>query len=274
MSFRLSTVRYIAIVAMGAAVLAGAGAGQVRAAEIAALLASHKAVYDMELASSRPNSGIVGAGGTMTYTFTNGCDGWTVETRTDLTMLRSKDGALDTSWDFVSWEDKTGKIYRFRVRNMRNGEVIETYDGEARVADGGVGSAVFHAGEDEQVFDLPEGTMFPTAHTLELLTKAKGGMRFWAGPVFDGSSQQGAFQVSAAIGAPVTSTEAAELLKGASWPMTLAFFPLDGKGDLPEFEVSLRYFLNGVAIDILQNFGAFALRGNLKSLESLPRSGC
>lgn len=276
MSFRLVAVCRVAGLAIGAAALAAvAMSGVAQAAEIVGALASHKAVYDMELASTRSNSGIVGAGGTMTYTFTNGCDGWTVETRTDLTMLRTKGGALATSWDFVSWEDKSGEVYRFRVRNMRDGQVIETYDGEARLTGNGIGSAVFRTGEEELVFELPAGTKFPTAHTVDLLTRAQEDTRFWSSPVFDGSSVQGAFQVTAAIGLPVDGTAAREpLLTGESWPMTLAFFPVDGKEDLPEFEVSLRYFMNGVALDILQNFGGFALSGTLKSLESTPRPGC
>lgn len=268
---------------------AGAGAQQAQSAqatERGAALASHEAHYDMNLASVRSAAGIVGAAGTMDYAFTQGCDGWTVETRTDLTLAQTQGGSVHSSWEFVSWEARDGQSYRFRVRNTRNGVVLETYDGEATLRDGGGGSAVFHMpdGEDK-TFDLPQGTMFPTSHTLALIDKARAGGRFFAAPVFDGSAVQGAFDVSAAIGGPVADPPPKALadealLKTESWPMTLAFFsdraedtPADS-GDLPDFEVSLRYHANGVAEDILQDFGDFSLRGILSEITDTDRQGC
>lgn len=282
-------------------------------------LVPHEAVYEMRLASVRGSAGIVGAGGTMRYVFSNSCDGWTVETRTDLTMLQTQGGPVQTSWDFLSWEDKDGKTYRFRVRNLRNGQVIESYDGEARMGEGGQGTAVFHLpGEDDQVFDLPAGTMFPTTHTAELIHRALKGGKFLAAPVFDGSAVQGAFEVTAALGnlkpseqpAPPVPSKPADkisaltpapgtapastgavipaegkagetgpavdpvLLATPSGPMTLAFFNMDSPGDMPDFEVRIRYHENGVADSLLQDFGDFSLRGTLVKLRALPKPDC
>lgn len=269
-------------------------AGPLRPSEVAAeaaALASHEASYDMRLTAVRSSAGVVGAGGTMNYTFTNGCDGWTVETRTELTLLESQGGPVQTSWDFLSWEDKNGRSYRFRVRNLRNGQVVESYDGEARLSESGRGTAVFHFPEEpDQEFELPVGTRFPTSHTLELLHRAKKGGRFYAVPIFDGSAVQGAFQVSAGMAASIPgrpvdpalvaalpelpATVDPSLLRMPSWPMTLAFFDLDGAGDTPDFEVGLRYHENGVAEDILQDFGDFALRGSLTKLKALKKPEC
>lgn len=260
-----------------------------------ASLTSHEAVYEMRLASVRSAAGIVGAGGTMHYTFKNSCDGWTVETQTNLTMLQTQGGPVQTSWDFLSWEGKDGKSYRFRVRNLRNGQVIETYDGEARLMDGGTGTAVFHLpDEDDQVFDLPAGTMFPTSHTQHLIDSARKGQHFISAPVFDGSAVQGSFLVSAAFGAgadkgPMAAAPAGQgtpandnvaaavdkaLLQGEAWPMTLAFFDPDASGETPDFEVHLTYHANGIADQILQDFGDFSLRGTLIKLKSLPKPDC
>lgn len=244
-----------------------------------AALISHAAEYDMQLASVRSSSGIVGAGGTMSYSFTDTCDGWAVETRTDLTMLQTQGGPVRTAWDFLSWESKDGTSYRFRVRNRRNGEVVEAYDGEARMAPGGAGTAVFHLpGQDEMVFDLDKGTLFPTAHTLALLRQAAGDTRFFSAPVFDGSSVKGAFTVTAAIGkrigADVTHVLANPLLDAPAWPMVLAFFPPDGDSNFPDFEVRIDYHANGVAENLLQDFGDFTLRGTLKDLKTLAPPKC
>lgn len=259
----------------------GPDAARAAAAEMVAPLASHKAVYNMRLASAAPASGIVGAAGTMTYIFSNGCDGWTVETRTELTMLQTQGGPLETSWDFLSWESKDSTAYRFRVRNTRDGDVVEAYDGEARITRGEGGKAIFHLTEqDDKVIDLPTGVLFPTDHTQELVRRANRGQRFFAAPVFDGSGVKGAFTVTAAIGNPVPenashAVDAPDLLGGPAWPMTLAFFsPEEPDSDTPDFEVSLRYHANGVAENLVQDFGDFALRGILKELEKLPPPDC
>lgn len=267
-----------------AAVLAVAvtvpSAAQARGAEGAAHLVSHRASYDMRLATTRSSSGIVGAGGTMNYTFTDGCDGWTVETRTDLTMMQAQGGPLETSWDFLAWEAKDGKSYRFRVRNTRNSVVVEAYDGTATLGEGG-GEAVFNLGEDEEkVIDLPKGTLLPTEHTQELVRQAKAGTPFFSAPVFDGSGVKGAYLVTAGLGKQLPddlphTVDAPALLGGPAWPMTLAFFSPDTPAsEIPDFEVSLHYHANGVAENLLQDFGDFALRGILRKLEKLPPPDC
>lgn len=277
-----------------ALVVAAPAAAQARGAEGAAQLVSHRASYDMRLATTRSSSGIVGAGGTMNYTFTDGCDGWTVETRTDLTMMQAQGGPLETSWDFLAWESKDGKSYRFRVRNTRNSVVVEAYDGTATLEESGAesagtesggaesgGRAVFNLGEDEEkVIDLPKGTLLPTGHTQELVRRARAGQVFVSAPVFDGSGVKGAYLVTAGLGKQLPgdlphTVDAPELLDGPAWPMTLAFFSPDTPAsDTPDFEVSLHYHANGVAENLLQDFGDFALRGILRKLEKLPPPDC
>lgn len=259
------------------------GGGIASAADAPDDFASHKASYTMELASAKPSSGIVGATGSMDYSFTETCDGWSVETVTKLNMLQSDGGPVETVWDFVSWEAKDGRTFRFKVRNQRNGEVTDSYTGEAHLQQGG-GNALFHTTDGDKLVKLPDGTLFPTSHTRELLKKATAGEHFWANPVFDGSTVDGAFQVSTAIGAvvpegvnpplPKDPIPNDPLLASPSWPMSLAFFPADQPADLPDFEVKLRYFLNGVASDIVQDFGSFSLKGTMKSIQPIQKPKC
>lgn len=245
------------------------------AADATGPLAPHEAEYSMRLNSAKPSSGIVGANGVMRYTFSDSCDGWTVETHTELTLWQTSGGATSTVWDFVSWEAKDGSAYRFRVRNHRDGEIIDSYEGDARLGPDGVGSATFRdEGEDGEsvVFDLSSGTLFPTAHTESLIRQARDGKRFFARKVFDGSAIGEAVNVSAAIGArfPGDSTSALPnlLLNTPGWPVVLAFFTPDNASGTPDFEVTLRYHDNGVAESILQDFGDFTLRGTLTALRT------
>ncbi|MGC2857310.1 EipB family protein [Novispirillum sp. DQ9] len=277
---RAATVVSMGLGAVFALAVAAPSPAVARGADGAAHLVSHRASYDMRLATTRSSSGIVGAGGTMNYTFTDGCDGWTVETRTDLTMMQAQGGPLETSWDFLAWESKDGKSYRFRVRNTRDSVVIEAYDGTATVDEAG-GRAVFNLGDgEEKVIDLPAGTLLPTEHTQELVRKARGGAAFVSAPVFDGSGVKGAYLVTAGLGKELPanrphSIDAPALLGGAAWPMTLAFFSPDSPdSETPDFEVSLHYHANGIAENLTQDFGDFALRGILRTLEKLPTPDC
>ncbi|AMW34929.1 DUF1849 family protein [Haematospirillum jordaniae] len=244
-------------------------------------LVPHAAVYRMELHSARSSSGIVGASGTMRYTFEDGCTAWKVKTRTDLTLFQSQGDAVSSSWDFLSWESKDGQSYRFSVQNMRDGEVLDAYQGEARMPPAGVGSALFRIEGDQQdvVFDLSPGTLFPAAHTDLLFRQARNGGRFLARPVFDGSIIGPAFDLSAAVGNPFPDQASSvlpgnALLKGGGWPIVMAFFNPANGGGVPDFEVSLRYRNNGIAESLLQNFGTFSLRGTLVELHPPPAPDC
>lgn len=241
-------------------------------------LVPHRAVYDMRLASTKSASGISGASGVMTYQFADTCDGWTVENTTVLNFVYNEGGQVATTWDFLTWESKDGQSYRFRVRSTRDGRVVEQVDGTARLSGGNGGTATFTQPE-VTTLKLPKGTMFPTHHTDQLLHGAQSGARMFVRPVFDGSGTDGLFDVSAIVGRPTpegqpTQANGADLLKTPSWRISMAFFPLTSKEPFPEYEVGLRYHLNGVAEEVLQDFGTFSLKARLDKLEKLPKPDC
>jgi hypothetical protein len=289
----------IADAAAGAAALSAATGQPASTASDPIVLAPHEATYKMSLATVASSAGIVGAGGSIRYSFNDTCDGWTVETHTDLTMLQTQGGPIKTAWDLLSWESKDGLSYRFHVRNMRNGEVIEAYEGEAELNQDGSGKAQFRLPDSEPVsFDLPANTRLPVAHTQALLLQAVRGKPFLSIPVFDGSAVQGAFLVSAVLGkmnasphpipmaaepqgqvGPAAEKSAAatvdlSLLQQQSWPVTLAFFDPTSRAETPVFEVHLDYYRNGVTDSLLQDFGSFSLKGRLTSLKTLPKPQC
>ena len=279
---RLSLLALLAVGTSGA-FLAQAQAqtprpGSQALAQAAEAMVAHRAVYDMRLDTSRPSSNVVGAQGTMSYLFTDSCNGWTVESRTDLSLSLAQGLSVQSSWAFLSWEQKDGESFRFRVRSERNGRLIENYEGDARIGATGAGTAVVRhsGGKEEVVHTLPSGTRFPTTHAMELLGTALEGRRLHISPLFDGTSEGGAFSVTTAIGRELPQDQAADnaLLESLSWPMTLAFFKQDQGEDMPDFEVRLRYHLNGVAQDLIQDFGDFTLKGSLKELEALPAPEC
>lgn len=248
-------------------------------------LASHEADYTMGLQSVRLSGGVVGVSGVMSYRFADSCDGWTVENKTALNFSYSDGNPVATTWDFVTWESKDGQRYRFRVHSTRNGAVDQDITGTARLDGRGKGGTAIYTQPENKTIRLPEGTIFPTEHTIRLLEAASGGKHFVARVVFDGTDDSGAFDVDAVVGrgqaansniSPAISKPSvnAVLLSGPSWPFHIAFFSQGSKDALPDYEVGLRYYLNGVADEMVQSFGTFSLKGTLEKLQPLAAPSC
>lgn len=238
-------------------------------------LASHRAVYTMNLGTARSGSTTVDARGAMYLEWAEACDGWTVSQRVKLTLYITQGGEVDTDSNYSSWEAKDGSSYRFTVRNLRNGQVAEEFRGDARL-DGPQrsGKAVFSTPSGLS-FVLPKGAMFPTEHMLHLIAAAQAGERRLSRVMFDGASIDGPLEVNAIIGkrsaAPTTGNE---LTRKVSWPVRMAFFPLKSQQAEPEYEVAVQLHENGVADHFLLDYGDFTVTAELEKMEALPKPKC
>lgn len=248
-------------------------------------LAPHEARYDMRLIRRATGSPVVNARGSMTYRLSDTCDGWAMESRTHLALYYKEGEPVLSDWTFISWESKDADRYRFRIRSERNGRVDRVIDGRAEMAagtddgeDGGGGVAHFTHPEEKAV-DLAGAVMLPGEHTLAVLRAAADGRRLFTVPMFDGSEPEGAMQATAVIAEAVPAGTVSELpeatlLAGPSWRMVLSFFGPDENTTLPEYEVRLRYHTNGVAEEVIQDFGTMALRATLVDLMPIEGDGC
>ena len=239
----------------------------------------HRAVYDLSLGRSRSGSSVSQARGKLEFEWADVCTAWTVSQRTRVSMTTGEGRVIDFGWTLNALEAKDGKHYRFFIRRLDDGEVTEELRGEARLtAVGGAGVATYSKPAAREV-PLPEGTVFPTRHSLMLMAAAAGGdMPLWR-LVFDGSGDEGLFGVNAALaqtlpaGAPVQRD--LPLLRGQpSWRMNLAFFSMDETAAEPEHEQALRLFANGLVDEMLLDYGDFALKADLRSAEALPELQC
>ncbi|KAA5606724.1 cell envelope integrity EipB family protein [Roseospira marina] len=269
-------------VARAQTVATGDGGSTGTDAAAGSALVSHEAVYDLRLISRAPGSPIATANGTMTYRIEDTCDGWAMETRTKLDLYYNRGEPIRTDWSFISWESKDSTRYRFRIRSERNGTVDQLIDGRARMApDGGDdagGVADFDKPEQTQM-ELSPAVLLPAEHTRRVLEAASEGERMFTAPLFDGSETTGPMQATAVIAEAVPAGELSELpdnalLNGPSWRMVLSFFAADSQSSLPDYEVRLRYHDNGVAEEVIQDFGSMALRGTLRELTALKDGGC
>jgi hypothetical protein len=257
-----------------AAIAVGLAWGSAAAAEIA----PHRALYQMTLGSTKGETGVASASGTMAYQWGEACDGWTVEQRYRLKMGYSEQADVDIASNFVTWESKDGLRYRFNQKETRNGEGGEGVHGEAHLDGPGKGGAAEFASPEQKTITLPPGTLFPSAHTILLIDKAKAGENFLSKQIFDGSTEETAVLVSGVIGPKVDpDPDAAKknpLLNRPGWRVRLAFFPADQAAEKPEYELGMVLLDNGVSREMTIDYGDYTIKAKLDDIEALPKPGC
>ncbi len=242
-------------------------------------LASHRGIYSLSLDRARENAGIVEASGAMLYELIDACESWTTRQRFSLT-IRSREGTeLETASDYATLESMDGRNLRFSLTQMTQGATTSRVAGQAELAPDGSGLARYSEPEVKEL-PIPPGTLLPNTHTIAALNAARAGQRLLVAPVFDGTSADGAQETTTVISpwqAPQPVAEAPSLSPLGSARMRIAFFEADaeqaGGARTPSYEVSLRYFENGVADEMIMDFGDFTVRARLMKLEDAP-GGC
>lgn len=250
--------------------------GSLQAAEVQ----PHRAIYTLKLDKATGSSGIAAVSGQMMYEWQDACDAWVTEQRYRMRMVYGESDDLDLTISFVTWEAKDGSRYRFAVKRWHDGEIQEELSGTAVAeADGSGGKASFTL-PGKSAYELPAKVMFPTFHTLALLEAAAKGENFFVRPVFDGGTDDGASEATAAIGLEIgPDTSAANpLLHNRAWPVRIAFFtgkepdePGEGR---PDYEMGMVVQENGIARSLLMDYGDFTVKALLSSLEALPKGRC
>jgi hypothetical protein len=236
-------------------------------------LTGQDAVYDLSLAKLRTHD-VTGATGQMRFSVADGCTGW--GTTQHLTLLiRNADGSLSkTVTDYITWETKDGNLLTFTLREKDD-------DGKLVIDDAGtatrnaVGGTIAYSTPANRLMTMPPGTLFPMAHTQAILDAGARGKKFISVPLFDGTTDDGAqhtFVIILGHNGPAPNSFP-ELAKLASTNVDIAFYERKNTDENPDFRSQMRYYDNGVASEILMDFGDFVMRGNLDHL-TIPQSNC
>jgi hypothetical protein len=241
-------------------------------------IAPHRALYTMNLDSTRGDSGVIGATGAMDYEWGETCNGWTIEQRYRLKLRYAESQDVDVTSTFVTWESKDGLRYRFNQRQTRNGALDQEIRGEARLDGAGKGGVAIFTKPKAQTLKLAPGVLFPSAHTILLIDKAQNGANFVTRQVFDGATDENAVQVSAVIGTKVSvdpvSAKLSPLLERPGWHIRLAFFPVDAKAETPDYELGMDLLADGVSRDMVIDYGDYSIRAKLDDIEGLGKPSC
>lgn len=245
---------------------------------LATPLAAHHAVYGLTYDDDQPANSeagnIVGAHGTMTYDIDDACTGWATNQRLQITLTNRDGQDIQMVSDYATFEAKDGLHMEFHMKQTTDTAVTQKLDGSASLEKAGGAGSVSYTSPAAKTMALPVGTLFPMAHTAAILAAAEAGKKFLTLPLFDGTGADGAQDTFTTVlnwGAK-EDVQWPELAALPSGRVHISFFDRDkpGAGQTPDYEISMRYFANGVADDLHMNFGEFVMTGTLKTFKASP----
>lgn len=256
--------RLLALLALAAPLPAAAASG----------LTGQHALYNFTLTKLRTHD-ITGATGQMNFDVVDGCTGWATTQHMTL-IIRNVDGSLNkTVSDYMTWESKDGKTLTFATRESDNDgpEQVDEAGSATRNADGS--GIVSYTAPTKVQYTLPAGTLFPMLHTEALLAAGDNGQSFISPLLFDGTDTTGAQAtfVSVLKHYPAEKTQWPALDGIPSTDVDIAFFARKSDDETPNFRTSMRYFEDGVAANLVLDFGDFVMTGKLDRL-TIPLSPC
>ena len=258
------------------AVLIAVSAGPVWAAPLAA----HRAVYEIELDEASERSGITGMRGRMVYDFGgSACDGYTVSFRF-VTQIDTEEASRLTDQQTTTFENVEEQVFQFATRSFVDQRQDRDVKGVA--SDGSVELSK----PEERSIELADAA-FPTQHTIELLKAAERGDRLYERMLFDGSDDADrVLSTTAVIGSRQTHGDEVDEDGNALpdefggmgfWPVSVAYYGTAEQGggeSVPLYRIEMDLYENGVARDIVMDYGDFRLKGTLSEIEMNEADAC
>lgn len=265
--------------------LAVFGVGMILPASAGAVdLASHKAIYDIRLTSAKSGGQVVDVRGKMLYTLHETCDGYISDHKFNLGYEYSGTPAVQVDTKFTSFESKDGKQLNFSSNRISNGEMDQELRGTAKIPATGViagklKSEAVYSIPDTLRYDLTAATLFPAAHTINLIDAAQKGQKFYRAAVFDGSDDQGPVEINAVIGKKVSIRPDGvidkKLMSKNGWSMRLAVFPSQGdEQEISDYEMTMELLDNGVVRSMTVDYHDFSVSQKLVAIEPLAEEKC
>ncbi len=246
----------------------------------AATLTAHRAIYDLVLDPERPGTQVDKARGRIAFQLTGSlCEGYTILLR-QVTSLDTGEGQVTVSdLRSESWENAASTNYRFKTQNFVNRQIREDVSGTV-VKQKNNALAVRVSKPKAASFVLPGRIYLPTEHTRAMLAAAERGEKLLSANIYDGSPDgRKIYETLTVIGAAVTPADTEQplsrALKGLKrYPVVTSYFEA-GKADrVPAYTLAFDLYENGVSSALRLNYGNFALKGKLQSVELLPVKPC
>jgi hypothetical protein len=248
-------------------------------------LAAHRAIYELALDPAKNSTRVDTARGKIAFEMTgSACEGYSVSLR-QVTELDTGEGKQTTSdLRSTTWEDGEAKSFRFKNQNFVNRELRDDVDGSAdKATDGGL--AVKLAKPKTPPLRLGGPILLPTEQLTKILDTGQAGEHILAAKVYDGSPDgKKVYETLSVIGGAITghANDLEEPVRGAPlisikrYPVTVSYFdPGESSGErTPAYTLTFELYENGVSRALKLDYGNFALKGDLKSVEFLKVTPC
>jgi hypothetical protein len=243
-------------------------------------LMPHRAVYDLMLDAEKPGTQVDKARGRIAFQLTGSdCEGYTILLR-QVTSLDTGEGQ-ETVSDLrnESWENATSTSYRFKTQNYVNQEIREDVTGTVMRQKNDV-LAVRVTKPKPANFTLPAKIYLPTQHTRAMLAAAERGEKLLYADIYDGSPDgRKIYQTLTVIGAGIMHDEKTPPLSPAlaslkRYPVTTSYFEVGSSDRFPAYTLAFDLYENGISSALRLNYGNFALKGKLQSVQLLPQKPC
>lgn len=263
------------------AVLGAAALLLVSGAHAQTLLAPHRAVYELSIDPAKSSSKIDRAQGRIAFEITgNDCVGYRINLR-QVTQLDSGEGR-ETMSDLRSdtWEAGDAKSFTFKTQNYVNQDLRDDVNGAVeRTQDGGF--QVRLVKPKANPFPLKGPILLPTEHLKKLIEAGSAGQTILEAKVYDGSPDgKKVYDTLSIIGQGTTgaaeedSAKKPELSSVKRYPVTVSYFEPGAGERTPAYVLGFDLYENGVSRALKLDYGGFALKGELKTVEFLKPLPC
>ena len=237
----------------------------------------HQALYELSLVKSRGSTNIDSVRGRILYNFSgSACDGYTSDFR-QVSELDAGEGKVTLSdLRSTSWEDGTGKSYRFKIDSRMNDADSKPVDGIAERS--GDHITVKLKQPEAKTFTLDAATVFPTEQIRRIIDAARDGKSLLELSVYDGSDNgEKVYNTLTVIGKPIPgdreiaapdpSTSSDQMRPLTRWPVTVSYFDRDAKAkdgeQSPVYAMSFELYENGVSRALVLDYNDFVIAGAL-----------
>ena len=251
------------------------------------LLAPHRAIYEMMLVTTRGGTGVTAVSGRMVYELTGSvCEGYTQNMRFVTQMTNQGGTTTVTDLRSSSWEEGSGRRFRFNSSQFRDEKPTEATAGDAARANTADDIKVELTKPAKKGLSLSARVYFPIQHSIALLQAAKEGKTSFRADLYDGSEKgEKVYDTVSIIGRhrPAGANRQLPLVKNVealdsleAWPVSIGYFEpgSDHTDTVPVYELSFLFFENGVSRKLFIDYGEFSMRGELKEIVFHPPSKC
>lgn len=246
----------------------------------AAPLQMHRAVYDLSLGRTEAASDIAGIDGRMVIEWRGGpsCGGYTSLQRV-VTRVTGLDQAYMSNDIRLSYFERLdGREFTYTRTEYTDGELTDRDDGTATRGDDGTISLDREGGV---IRELPAAVLFPVQYQQELTERAARGERIFELMLFDGTEERESpttifvSKQAEAERDKLPDVKGVEVLQSvARWPIRISYFDAESGEGLPNFEMGMTVFENGIATGMTLDYIDLEIKAQLKDLTLFEDGTC